>query len=236
MVLEYNIGAIGSTSGQIGPAQDSDPATSPESPFGTAIASVGGMTLTQVAYSDRIKSEYSNQYALIIDRSSFYNADPFDESGPGGTGVGSIIIQQSAAPGSFNFNSGIAYETPPTTTDAFRQCLGRVWSFKTPANSNEQSPTVTFLYDERELSPEDSAMIPRAYRHQCLEGGAKTQLTFEDVSVEWNNIFEKGVYGDSLNLPRKASRLKFELGTNDVLNGRLFFLSLLTDIKAKNSG
>ena len=213
----YNFGGIGSTSGQIGPAQDSDSsydsATSPESPLGTAIASVGGMTVSQVAYSDRIKSEYSNQYALIIDRSSFYNANPFDESGPGGTGVGSIVIQQSAAPGSFDSLSDeraeeISYETPPTTTDAFRQCLGRVWSFKNPANSNEQSPTVTFLYDERELSPEDSAMIPRAYRHQCLEGGAKTQLTFEDVSVEWNNIFEKGVYGDSLNLPRKASRLK----------------------------
>tara|TARA_A100001515_G_scaffold81178_1_gene64346 strand:- start:2170 stop:5793 length:3624 start_codon:yes stop_codon:yes gene_type:complete len=243
MVLEYNIGAIGG--GQIGPAQDPDssydPATPPESPMGTAIASVGELTVSQAAYSDRIKSEYSNQYALIIDRSSFYNASPFDESGPGGTGVGSIVIQQSAAPGSFDSLSDeraeeISYETPPTTTDAFRQCLGRVWSFKNPANSNEQSPTVTFLYDEREVSSVSSEdMIPRPYRHQCLEGGAKIQLTFEDVSVEWNNIFEKGVYGDSLNLPRKASRLKIATGTDNLLNNRMFYLSLLTDIKAKNS-
>ena len=232
MVLEYNIGAIGSTSGQIGPAQDSDPATSPESPFGTAIASVGGMTLTQVAYSDRIKSEYSNQYALIIDRSSFYNASPFDESGPGGTGVSSIVIQQSAAPGSFNFNSGIAYETPPTTTDAFRQCLGRVWSFKTPSNSNEQSPSVSFLFEQEQT---EDTIMPSSYVANSLAGTGKFALEFENVSAEWKDIFEKGVYGDSLNLPRKASRLKFELGTNDVLNGRLFFLSLLTDIKAKNS-
>ena len=175
---------------------------------------------TSPAISDRVKYNYSNQYALIIDRSSFYNASDSDEAGT--NSVESVILQQSAAPG-----SAATEATRATSTDPFRQCMGYMWTYRTPANSEAPDASVGFLE-----TTTSEPTIPSAYI--VGNNGGSSALKFENISSLWSDIFGAGSYENSMNLPRKATRVKVFLG-EDVLQSKLTMLSLLTDINRKNS-
>ena len=195
--------------------------SSPSSPaqMSQAISSTAGL-ISSTGLSNRIRNDYSNRYALIIDRSSFYNASPGEADSSGAKSAQDIVLQQSAAPGSLNSNS-----TP--STDPFRQCIGAVWSYKNPLNSDEAASMVAFL--DKQQDEANQAIIPNEYSNV-----SNAEIKFENSSDIWGEVFGAGSHKDSLNLSRKATRVKIFFDA-DVLQSKLTILSLLTNINRKNA-
>ena len=172
---------------------------------------------------DRLKNEYSTQYTLVIGEDSFYPQAP------------SLSLQQREEKISESAVVGYGYElpplagsSPPTKVDPFRQAAGKLWSYKgsgadfydlVAAQSNETSGGKTAFY------------IPFNY---ATLGGAINIPVYEDVSDQWAEFFDTNVYADSINLKRKATRIKVRYTSDDLLQNRLTMLSLITDINKKN--
>lgn len=189
-----------------------------KNPVSQAVAFTAG-AISSTGLGNRIRNDYSNRYALIIDRSSFYNASPNESDSLGGVSAEDMVLQQTAAPGSNGLH------TP--STDPFRQCLGAVWSYKNSLNSNETTSMVAFL--DKQQDEANQAIIPNAYSNV-----SNTEIKFENASDIWSEVFGAGSHEDSLNLSRKATRVKIFFDA-DVLQSKLTFLSLLTNINRKNA-
>ena len=167
--------------------------------------------------NNRIKNEYSNRYALLVRAGEFYPINA-EES------VINDKITTSKTPAYFG-----------NTPDPFRQSLGKLWTYKELKDlSGEVSspPNVRFLLT--------SGLTPFSYKGKLsLEG----DVNFQDVSALWNDtIFTKGMFTQTLNLDRVATRIKMFFGSllnyredASSLLARMTFLSMITDIQKKNN-
>lgn len=162
---------------------------------------------------DRLKNEYSNQYALIIDDGNFY---------PNQAKASIQEIQQkiagSAVPGTSDISDAGGFKR--STIDPFRQSLGKFWTLS-------QQNTLRFFHltagTKADLTP-----------YNPFNSSMEQKLKLEDVSSQWANFFDKSVYNDTLKLMRKATRVKIFFTSSVFLKNKLMMLSLFTDMNAKN--
>ena len=164
---------------------------------------------------DRLKNEYSTQYVLVTNEGSFYP-------------VGSSMDQEKRAEKiSQSAVAGLNYEiggsSPPTKVDPFRQAIGKFRG----KNANDFYDAYTNIIE----SNLGYILLPLTYQSF---GNVFVTSYYEDVSDQWGEFFDTNVYPDSVNLKRKATRLKIKFASDDLLQNRLSMLSLITDINKKN--
>lgn len=197
---------------------------------------------------ERLKNEYSTQYSLVIDGKSFY-----PEGGTLSTSEKEQKIAQSAVAGK---DYKLAGSAPPTEIDPFRQCMGRIWTFR-KLPPEYQPPTETGLQQIPDLSyfhapnkiwygdegepktaiefGENEQTYPFTYFSSANTDIKSLSFSIDDVSDDWYEFFgNKNAYNDSLILKRKASRISIMFDNDDILQNRLTILSMITDIQKKN--
>jgi hypothetical protein len=192
---------------------------------------------------DKIKNDYSKKNLIVADTDSFYKAGAIEYGDYTSEQNYNEKIEISNTRISFVeddlIGQGIdlyaGYHSP---VDPFRQSIGRFWGL-----TNPNDWYIPNFYDANAGLPTDTKLyIPASYSDAPVpqyESGINTIIDLEDVTDLWQEIFPKGSYYDSLNIPRKATRLKIKfnkvgLGTGDLLQNRLSMLSLLSDIQRKN--
>ncbi len=169
---------------------------------------------------DRLKNEYSTQYVLVTDKGLFYPDAAY------------VSQEQKQEKISESAVAGLNYEiggsSPPTKVDPFRQSIGKFWSYNNNGNLGVK------FYDAYTNIIESNLgyiLVPLTYQSY---GDVFVTSYYEDVSDQWSEFFDTSVYANSINLKRKATRLKIRLASDDLLQNRLSILSLITDISKKN--
>ena len=169
---------------------------------------------------DKIKNEYSNKNLIVADKDSFYK---------GSVGWGNYTSQQN-----YNEKIEISDTTPlyHSPVDPLRQSLGRMWGIVDKGSDFPPEP-IPYFYEPSAFPTDTRIYLPSAYRSKISD--MPDFIEYEDATEIWEEIFPKGSYSDSLNIPRKATRLKVKFSSGDLLQNRLSMLSLLSDIKRKNT-
>jgi len=160
--------------------------------------------------NNRLKNDYSTKYVLIVKDTAYY-----PQSYEISKEELQLKINSSAPPGSYEDQEFV------TTVDPFRQATGKFWSF---------SKGQIGYYDSG-LSGIYGTKLPLQYSG---EFSIANTVKIDDVSAQWSKLYPVGVKPETLNLPRKASRLKMFLDGKDVVSNRLAMISLLTDMYTKN--
>jgi hypothetical protein len=161
--------------------------------------------------NDRLKNEYSTQYDLVIDNNIFY---PKTQDQP------TSVVNEKIATST----------TPPSPIDPLRQSLGKIWTYTQQVPATQKEPT---FMTQGGINGDPPTEMVSSY----LQAGFSwlPAIQYENVSNQWQNIFEKGSYSQSLNLQRKATRVKLFYQSDDLLQNRLGTISVLSNIEIKNS-
>ena len=147
--------------------------------------------------SNIILNDYSSKYVLVLDDRAYYpNVQSTQED---------ILFEKRylSDPEFFQGMPGT-----PSQVDPFRQCIGAIWTYKS-LSPNTNPKQMTFFKSTADITRGDNA-LPTQYSDTIAtkNGYAPTGIEFEDVSDQWAKFFGKGSYNQTLNLPRKATRLK----------------------------
>ncbi len=169
--------------------------------------------------NDKLKNDYSTKYSLVVDNDSFY---------PLGSTLNSVQYSEKIA------ESNTQNQAYPSKVDPFRQALGKMWTKESGGGA-----TVRFYdpYLGASYFPNGGNTTPNLTTKQTFVPNTyalpEQAVKYEDVTDLWGQYFEKGSYSDSLSLQRKATRMKIEFQSGDLVQDRLTMLSMVSDITKK---
>lgn len=173
---------------------------------------------------DKLLNDYSTEYVLVVGEDSYYHdyINPFAISFS--TYESKINISNTAAP-------------IPSKVDPLRQAIGKFWTYQEGSMAGVQmyDTYANLANDDNFVEQQQSGKVFIAQNYyNKLSTVAPTSIKVEDSTQIWSSLFPAGSFPQTLDLRRKATRMKIQLNSNDVIQNRLTMLSFLSDIFIKN--